>query len=76
MKKALILAYNEGKRQGIDFAFVGNIHDELQAEVRQDQTHQFGEIMAQAIVDAGEFFNMRCPMAGKYEVGNSWANTH
>ena len=42
MKKALTLLDDYGKIWGIDYKFVGNIHDEIQAEVINERTDTFG----------------------------------
>lgn len=38
--------------------------------------HRAGHILMDAFTDAGVKFNMRCPLAGEYKIGNSWADTH
>ena len=30
----------------------------------------------QAIIDAGVYYNMRCPLDGEYKIGESWYETH
>jgi len=76
MKKALVIFYKDLKAAGIDPAFVLNIHDEWQIEADADKAEQVGKMGAEAIRKAGEHFNMRCPLAGEYKVGNTWADTH
>lgn len=38
--------------------------------------HRAGQIIAEAMTKAGEFLKLRCPLAGEYKVGDSWAETH
>lgn len=76
MKKALVILYNQAKTEGLEFALVGNIHDEIQAQVREDHAERFGEIAADSVRLAGEHFNLRCPLAGSYAVGLTWRDTH
>lgn len=80
MKKALVIAYDEmiarGWEFGREFAFVLNVHDEFQNEVDEDKAEEAAEIAAQAIVRAGEWFNLRVPLAGSSDIGNNWAETH
>ena len=38
--------------------------------------HPLGEIYAKSITKAGEFLKLRCPTAGEYKIGYSWADTH
>jgi len=76
MKKALTLLDEYAKIYKIEYNMVGNIHDEIQAEVREDQADQFGWLAVECIKAAGVKFNMRCPLDGEYKVGNTWAETH
>lgn len=38
--------------------------------------HRAGDILMDAFTDAGTKFNMRCPLAGEYKIGNNWHDTH
>jgi DNA polymerase I-like protein with 3'-5' exonuclease and polymerase domains len=76
MKQALINLDTSARAAGLDFHFLGNIHDELQTEVREDQADEFGRLAVAAIVQAGQDFNLRCPLASEYKVGNNWSETH
>lgn len=76
MKQALIILDRYAILWGIDYKFVGNIHDEFQVEVREDQAGKFGALAASCIEAAGIHFKLRCPLAGEFKVGNSWAATH
>ena len=76
MKKALILLDGYAKIYNIDYKFVLNVHDEFQCEVREDQADFFGGLAVGAIVQAGESFNLNCPLDGQYKVGKSWQQTH
>ena len=29
-----------------------------------------------SIIEAGEHFNLRCPMDGEYKIGGDWSETH
>lgn len=76
MKKSLTLLDKYATIHNIDYKMVGNIHDEIQAEVRQDQADKFGWLAVECIKAAGLKFNMRCPLDGEYKVGTTWAETH
>lgn len=76
MKKALVILDEWASAKQLDYKFVGNIHDEFQVEVREDQAEVFGKMAVDAIRQAGEQLNMRCPLDGEYQIGNSWAETH
>ena len=76
MKKALSLLDSKLKLNTIDYKFVANIHDEWQVEVRESQADFVGLRAVEAIIEAGEYFNLRCPLDGEYKVGDNWSETH
>jgi len=76
MKKALIILDEYAKIWGIDYEFVGNIHDEFQVEVREDHADKFGMLAVASIQAAGKQLGLRCDLDGEYKVGNNWAETH
>ena len=76
MKKSLTILDEYAKLHSIDYKFVGNIHDEFQAEVREDQADKFGWLAVECIKAAGIKLNLRCPLDGEYKVGKTWAETH
>ena len=76
MKKALCLLHEYAILWGIDFNFLGNIHDEIQTEVRQEKSEVFGRLAASCVEAAGLHYKLNCPLAGDYKVGTSWADTH
>jgi DNA polymerase I len=76
MKKALVMLDDLLKLNTIDYRFVANIHDEWQIEVKESQADFVGEMAVKCIIEAGEHFNLRCPMDGEYKVGDNWSETH
>lgn len=76
MKKALSLLDNKLKLNTIDYKFVANIHDEWQVEVRESQSDFVGLRAVDSIIEAGKYFNLRCPLDGEYKVGDNWSETH
>ena len=76
MKKALTILAEYAKIYNIQYKFVGNIHDEIQAEVREDQAKTFGWLAVECIKAAGVKLNLRCPLDGDFKIGESWAQTH
>ena len=76
MKKALCLLDERATLAGLDYYFVGNIHDEVQAEVRADQADDYGRLAVECLESAGAFYSLNCPLTGEYKVGDSWADTH
>jgi len=76
MKQALVLLYGKIKKNKIDAHFVANVHDEWQIEVRKENAETVGSMAVEAIKEAGEVLQLRCPLTGEYRVGNTWAETH
>ena len=76
MKKALVILDEFAKKHGIDYKFVGNIHDEIQSEVASKQAEKFGWLAVECIKAAGISFKLRCPLDGEFKIGNTWAETH
>ena len=74
MKKALVILDDYIK--DLDAHFVANVHDEWQIEVREDQSEEVGKYGVKAIREAGEYFNLNCPLDGEYNVGKNWSETH
>lgn len=76
MKKAVVLAHQRLKQNNIPFMLVAQVHDEFQFETPQAYGKAVGMIARQAIIDAGEYFNMRCPQDGEFKIGANWSETH
>ena len=76
MKKALGILDDLLRLNTIDYKFVANIHDEWQIEVKESQAEFTGELAVKSIIQAGEEFNLRCPMDGEYKIGRNWSETH
>lgn len=80
MKRAtIILEYDleeRGLKFGEDWALVAHIHDEVQIECRPELTDVVGATATNAITKAGATFGFRCPLAGEWRVGETWADTH
>ena len=76
MKQALVNLDRMARAQNLNFRFVGNIHDEIQAEVKTEHAEAFGKLAAYSIAKAGRDFKLRCPLAGGYDIGTTWKDTH
>jgi DNA polymerase I-like protein with 3'-5' exonuclease and polymerase domains len=76
MKRALIIMFDQFEEAGLDVLPLLNVHDEVQLSVKPEEADDVGRIAAQSIADAGEAFSLRCPLAGDYDVGPTWAETH
>jgi len=76
MKKALVILEDNIRSHGYDATFVANIHDEWQIQVIEKDAEAVGKLGVQAIEQAGQHYNMRCPLTGEYKIGDSWYETH
>lgn len=76
MKKALCLLDEYAKQYNLDYKFIGNIHDEIQTEVAEKDADWFGKLATSCVEAAGLFFKLNCPLAGDYQVGDNWSQTH
>ncbi|MBK1968397.1 hypothetical protein JIX59_03500 [Brevundimonas diminuta] len=80
MKKALVICHEKftqmGWVHGREYAFVANVHDEFQMEVQEQLAEIAGQVAADSIREAGEAYGCKCPLAGAYDIGHSWADSH
>ena len=76
MKRALVLLDDYATQHSIDYKFVGNVHDEIQSEVATEQAEKYGWLAVECIKAAGISFELRCPLDGEYQVGDTWSETH
>lgn len=73
MKRGLVI-FNDKLPEGA--RFVANVHDEWQLEVDKSLSDMVGTLGIDSIKEAGEFYNLKCPLTGEYNVGSNWAETH
>lgn len=78
MKKAMRIFYgwSESSNWHGSYGFAANVHDEQQFDCDPEVTDLVGQKFAEAITEAGRQFNMRCPLAGAYDIGDNWRETH
>ena len=79
MKKALVIAHEELCEKFTykeDFAYLLNIHDEVQLECRPELAEEIGKTLADGVRKAGEELGFRCPLVGNYDIGDNWSETH
>jgi DNA polymerase I-like protein with 3'-5' exonuclease and polymerase domains len=74
MKQAVIHLYE--LLEHVDFKLVAQVHDEWQIECHPEDAEYVGKSAVQAIIQAGETFNLNCPLDGEYRIGSNWAETH
>ena len=52
------------------------VHDELQYETLQEDAVNLGNLLEEAAKMAGEYYNLRCPIAAEAKTGKNWAEVH
>ena len=76
MKYWVVAVDNMITRDNFDASIVGNIHDEIQVEVREDQAEKFARNLEELFIKVGEDIGMRIKMEGEAKVGGNWFDTH
>lgn len=78
MKKAAALFHAEHEdTYGLSWAYCANVHDEVQIEAAsKDVAEGLGRDFAECITSAGVELGVRCPLAGSFDVGSNWSETH
>lgn len=51
-------------------------HDESQIHCNPKYAEMVGEMMKKSIIDAGEFYELNCPLDAEYKIGLSWLDCH
>ena len=52
------------------------VHDELQFECLPEEVEDLKFLLRCTAMQAGEYYNMRCPTAAECNSGMNWAETH
>jgi DNA polymerase-1 len=78
MKMATVILHKKLKDNNYndDVKMVAHIHDELQLQCKSSISNQVGELAKQSIIDAGIYYNFRCPLDAQFKIGKNWADTH
>ena len=80
MQHALVILdgwlVDKGWTHGVEYGYVANIHDEYQAEVRDDCVDEYKVIAEEAIAEAGRVLQLKCPQKGEADAGINWYETH
>jgi DNA polymerase I-like protein with 3'-5' exonuclease and polymerase domains len=79
-KRWNVITYNTinevGYEWGVDYQWLGWIHDEIQLAVQPHLINDFKFQLEWAIVQAGEYYNLKVPLASEAKNGLSWADCH
>lgn len=79
-KRWNVISYQQfnslGYQWGIDYQWLGWIHDEIQLAVKPEIIPDAKFQLEWAIVQAGEYYNLKVPLASEAKAGSSWADCH
>ena len=72
-KRWMVLTHENLPETAHQLAF---IHDELQYECKEKDLEDLKFLLELTAVQAGEYYNLRCPIAAESVSGMNWAETH
>lgn len=76
MKRAMVESFKEIKQKKLDAFQVAIVHDEMQYDCAESCAKEVGEILKKHIIEAGEYYKLKCPLDGEYKIGKTWLDTH
>ena len=72
-KRWMVLTHENLPKTARQLAF---IHDELQFEAEDKDVNDLKFLLELSATQAGEYYNLRCPIAAEAKDGLTWADTH
>jgi len=72
-KKWMLLTHENLPPTARQLAFV---HDELQFECKEEDVEDLKFLLELSATQAGEYYNLRCPIAAESKSGSTWADVH
>jgi len=79
-KRWNVIAFNQmnslGYQWGIDYQWLGWIHDEIQLAVQPHLVNDAKFQLEWSIVQAGEYYDLKVPLASEAKEGATWADCH
>ena len=75
-KRWMVIANENIKQLNIEAHQLGFIHDELQFECNPAHADTLMFNLELAAAQAGEYYNLRIPIAAEASTGSTWADTH
>ena len=75
-KRWMVLANEHIKEMDLRCSQLAFVHDELQFECTPEHVDDLKSILVLSACEAGEYYNMRIPVAAEAKHGLTWADTH
>lgn len=79
MKQYLVMLDDNLQKQfkvGVDYEFVGNIHDEVQIQVKEEYAERVAEVCVSTFKEVTDYFSFRILLEGEAKIGSNWKETH
>ena len=74
-KRWMVIA-NDGIKHHVHTHQLAFVHDELQYETTPDGAEILSSILEESARLAGEYYNLRCPIAAESKTGLNWSEVH
>ena len=74
-KRWMVIA-NDGIKHHVHTHQLAFVHDELQYETTPDGAEILASLLEESAKLAGEYYNLRCPIAAESKTGSNWAEVH
>jgi DNA polymerase I-like protein with 3'-5' exonuclease and polymerase domains len=75
-KRWMVLSHDHIQQMSLCCNQLAFIHDELQYETTPEHVDDLKSLLVLSAAEAGEFYNMRIPIAAEAKVGATWADVH
>ena len=75
-KRWMVLTYDNIQQMSLCCNQLAFVHDELQYESTPEHVDDIKSLLVLTAAQAGEYYNMRIPIAAEAKVGSTWADVH
>lgn len=75
-KRWLLIANDAVRTMPLCASQLAFVHDELQYECDPSHADDLKFLLELSAVQAGEYYNLHCPIAAEGKIGNTWADVH
>jgi len=75
-KRQMVIVHNHIKQLKLCASQLAFIHDELQFECHPDHADDLSASLVLAAAEAGEYYNLRVPIAAEAKQGKDWSEVH
>lgn len=76
VKKATVMLDEMVRKEGLDAFQVCHMHDEFIYESSTKDAKRVAILQKQCIIDTSDYYNLRCPLEGDAQIGQTWLEVH